>query len=58
LSNNRPDDRTEDCAFGTDDVAPRGLTFKKLRFPMIADTPRLPAMPEIRYRDHVHLIFR
>jgi hypothetical protein len=32
------DDRTDDCASGADDVALRGLKFKKLRFLMIADT--------------------
>jgi len=39
-SNNRPialDDRTDDCASGADDVALRGLKFRKLRFLMIAD---------------------
>ncbi|MBY0504461.1 MAG: hypothetical protein K2X03_11155 [Bryobacteraceae bacterium] len=34
----RPDDRTDDCAFGADDVA-SGLTLRKLRFQMIDDTP-------------------
>src|SRR5450759_1411659 len=32
------DDRTDDRAFGADDVAPLGPKFKKLRFQMIADT--------------------
>ena len=32
------DDRTDDCASGADDVALRGLKFKKLRFLMIADS--------------------
>jgi len=36
------DDRTDDCAFGADDVALRGSKFRKLRFLMIADT-MLPA---------------
>ena len=31
------DDRTDDRAFGADDVAPLGPKFKKLRFQMIAD---------------------
>src|ERR1035441_8250617 len=34
----RQDDRTDDCAFGADDAAPLGPTFRKLRFQMIADT--------------------
>ena len=33
----RPDDRTDDCAFGADDVA-SGLTLRKLRFQMIDDS--------------------
>ncbi|HZM09860.1 MAG TPA: hypothetical protein VFC15_06580 [Candidatus Limnocylindrales bacterium] len=32
------DDRTDDRAFGADDVAPLGPKFRKLRFQMIADT--------------------
>jgi hypothetical protein len=31
------DDRTDDRAFGADDVAPLGPKFRKLRFQMIAD---------------------
>jgi hypothetical protein len=31
------DDRTDDCAFGADDVAILGQKFRKLRFQMIAD---------------------
>jgi len=34
------DDRTDDRAFGADDVAPLGPKFRKLRFPMIADNTR------------------
>src|ERR1035437_1491302 len=32
------DDRTDDRAFGADDVAPLGPKFRKLRFQMIADS--------------------
>ena len=32
------DDRTDDRAFGADDVAPLGPKFRKLRFQVIADT--------------------
>src|ERR1019366_10377848 len=32
------DDRTDDCAFGADDVAPLGPKFRNLRFQMIADS--------------------
>ena len=34
------DDRTDDRAFGADDVAPLGPKFRKLRFQMIADIRR------------------
>jgi hypothetical protein len=33
------DDRTDDRAFGADDVAPFGPKFRKLRFQVIADKP-------------------
>jgi hypothetical protein len=31
------DDQTDDCAFGADNVARSGPTFRNLRFQMIAD---------------------
>ena len=40
---NAADDRTDDCAFGADDVARLRPAFRKLRFQMIADTVRQPA---------------
>jgi hypothetical protein len=36
------DDRTDDRAFGADDVAPLGPKFRKLRFQMIADSRPAP----------------
>src|ERR1039457_1911327 len=39
------DDRTDDRAFGADDVAPLGPKFRKLRFQTIADTMSL--VPDI-----------
>jgi len=36
----RLDDRTDDCAYGANDVAQPGDRFRKLRFLMIADSPK------------------
>ena len=44
------DDRTDDRAFGADDVAPLGPKFRKLRFQMIADTiPAVHGFGDLRH---------
>jgi len=47
------DDRTDDRAFGADDVAPLGPKFRKLRFQMIAD---MHVSADVKYPQHCRLL--
>ena len=47
------DDRTDDCAFGADEVAPVGPKLRKLRFQMIAD---MHVSADVKYPQHCRLL--